>query len=157
MKKALSLWCLGIGVWAALFLWPGPARATLGGSADSIESDRIMLSAAQGVVTVQGTYTIHTMTSGASTFREYVAPSGVVFALAWDGALTPNLTALLGPYAGEYQQALSATPRQPGMRNRSVIRTARVVVEQWGHMRSMHGRAYVPALVPQGVDLDEIR
>jgi len=31
------------------------------------------------------------------------------------------------------------------------------VVETWGHMRAMRGRAYVPALVPAGVALDEIR
>lgn len=157
MKKALSLWCLGIGTCAALFLLAAPALATLGGPLSSVEADRIMLSASQGAVTAQGTYTVYEMTSSAFTVREYVSASGVVFALAWNGLVAPDLTALLGTYAGEYQQALSNTPRQPGRRNSSVVRAARVVVEQWGHMRSMQGRAYAPDLIPQGVGLDEIR
>jgi hypothetical protein len=157
MKKAVSLWSLGIGLSAALFLWAAPSLATLGGSVDSIESDRIMLSAAQGAVTPQSGYTVYEMTSSASTLREYLSASGVVFALAWNGLVRPDLTSLLGPYAAEYRVALRNTPRRPGMRNMSVVRAAGVVVETWGHVRSMHGRAYAPDLIPQGVSLDEVR
>ena len=43
----------------------------------------------------------------------------------------------------------------PGRHFRAV-RGQRVVVERWGHMRSLHGRAYDPALFPAGVKIDEI-
>jgi hypothetical protein len=97
------------------------------------------------------------MADDAHTYREYVSASGVVFAIAWDGLLAADLAPLLGSYEGEFQQALSNTSHPPGMRNSSVVRTPRLVVERWGHMRSMHGRAYVPDLIPPGVSLDEIK
>jgi len=31
------------------------------------------------------------------------------------------------------------------------------VFQQGGHARNFHGRAYVPAMVPQGVDVTEIQ
>jgi hypothetical protein len=37
------------------------------------------------------------------------------------------------------------------------VAAAHVVVDRWGHMRDLHGRAWIPDLVPQGVTLDEIR
>ncbi len=150
-----SFLCLAVS--AIFFLLASPGHATLGGPADSVEADRKMLSASRGAITTQGSYTVHAMADDAHTYREYVSASGVVFAIAWDGLFAADLTPLLGSYEGEFQQALSNTPHPPGMRNRSVVRTPRVVVEQWGHMRSMHGRAYVPDLIPPGVSLDEIK
>jgi hypothetical protein len=32
-----------------------------------------------------------------------------------------------------------------------------VVVERWGHMRDLHGRAYLPALLPDGVTVDDLQ
>jgi Protein of unknown function (DUF2844) len=37
------------------------------------------------------------------------------------------------------------------------IETSEFVFQQGGHARSFHGRAYVPATVPQGVDASEIQ
>jgi len=37
------------------------------------------------------------------------------------------------------------------------VRTDRVVVEKWGNMRNLQGRAYAPALIPPGVSIDEIK
>ena len=130
--------------------------AALGESADSVASDQRALSAGPGVTTVSPDYTVQEVTSDAVTVREYVSPSGIVFALAWNGLVRPDLTVLLGSYADEYETARSKTPRMPGRRN-SRIETQRVVVETWGHMRDLHGRAYAPALVPQGVAIDEIK
>jgi hypothetical protein len=88
--------------------------------------------------------------------REYVSTSGVVFGIAWNGLIHPNLTQLLGSYAGEYQEALLQTPRIKGSRHLQV-KTSGVVVEKWGHMRNLQGRAYVPSLIPPGVRVDEIK
>ena len=149
------LLCLGFSI-ASLFM-VRPGDAMLGGSADSVESDRIALSAVRGGTTMQNGYTVQEIDYGGTAVREYVSSSGVVFAVAWNGIRHPDLTALLGSYTGEYRQALSNTPRQPGARNRSVVSAAGVVVERWGHMRNMQGRAYAPDLIPPGVGLDEIR
>jgi len=88
--------------------------------------------------------------------REYLSPSGQVFAVAWDGLTHPDLAVLLGTYADEYRAASRETPRVRGQRNRRV-EAPHVVVEMWGHMRHLQGRAYAPSLVPPGVDLDEIK
>ncbi|MGO9611962.1 MAG: DUF2844 domain-containing protein [Dissulfurispiraceae bacterium] len=130
--------------------------ATLGESAGSIESDRKELSAVKRGVTVRNSYTIHEIYSEANTVREYVSSSGVVFGIAWNGLVYPDITQLLGSYAGEYQKALQQTPRQKGSRHLRV-ESSGVIVEQWGHMRSLQGRAYAPALIPSGVSVDEIK
>jgi hypothetical protein len=132
------------------------AGATLGGSAGSVTTDRKALSAVQRATTVQPGYTVQELVSDATKVREYVSPGGIVFAIAWNGMMHPDLTALLGSYAAEYQQAEQKTPRQMGMRHREVS-GSNVVVEKWGHMRNLQGRAYIPALVPPGVNLDEIK
>ena len=108
-------------------------------------------------VNVYNGYTVQEFASDATTVREYVAPSGIVFGVAWDGLTYPDLTPLLGSYDGEYQEALRQEPRKPGLRRHHAVRTDRVVVEKWGNLRDLRGRAYAPALIPPGVSIDEIK
>jgi hypothetical protein len=132
------------------------ARATLDGFADSVESDRKVLSAARMSPASHDHYTVQEIQIETTLVREYVSLSGVVFAVAWNGLVHPDLTQLLGPYAGDYEEALQQTPRKYD-RNRLEVKANRVVVEKWGHMRNLQGRAYVPDLIPPGVSIDEIR
>ena len=132
------------------------AWATLGQSVDSVEADRGALQAVRKQANSKSEYTVHTIESGAATVREYVNAAGTVFGLAWTGLTHPDLSQLLGSYASDYQQAVSQNPHEFGKRSHSVD-TGSVVVEKWGHMRSMKGRAYDPALLPQGVSADEIK
>ena len=136
--------------------FPGRTQATLGGTVDSVESDRKMLSAVRGNVTPAAGYTVHEISYGATVVREYVSTSGIVFAIAWNGIRSPDLTALLGPYTNEYKEALANTPHRPGVRHSS-IKSDNVVVERWGQVRNLQGRAYAPALIPTGVTIDEIK
>jgi len=130
------LLCLASSI-ASLFM-VRPGDATLGGSADSVESDRIALSAGRGATTVQNGYTVQEINYGGTTVREYVSSSGVIFAVAWNGIRHPDLAALLGSYTDQYQRMLQNTPRQPGVKHLSV-RTDGVVVEKWGHVRDIGG------------------
>lgn len=156
MKRILSTVFLGIGLVMAVLAGARQAQAVLGEPVDSVTTEQKNLSAARGVATVVHTdYTVQGVESDANTVREYVSSSGLVFAIAWDGRIHPDLTPLLGSYTGEYQQVLRQTPRQPGRRHLQV-KTDRVVVEKWGHMRKLQGRAYAPALIPPGVSIDEI-
>jgi Protein of unknown function (DUF2844) len=132
------------------------AEAALGGSADSVTTDRKALSAAHRSTTTRAGYTIQEIASDATTVREYVSTTGVVFAVAWNGLMHPDLTTLLGSYSGEYQTALRKTSRKHGLR-RQHVQSEQIVVEKWGHMRNLQGRAYVPALIPAGVTSDEIK
>ncbi|GFE56829.1 DUF2844 domain-containing protein [Geobacter sp. AOG1] len=132
------------------------AQAALGKSAASVASDSKALSAVRRTTTARNGFTVHVIVSDANTVREYVSPDGTIFAVAWNGLSHPDLTPLLGSYADEYRQALKQTPRKPGRRYLQV-KANRVVVEKWGHMRNLQGRAYVPALIPTGVSVDEIK
>ena len=155
MKRRLHVLMLCLGLAAAFISIPRHASATLGESADSVESDRKALSAVRRATTARAGYTVHEVVSDANTVREYISSSGVVFAIAWNGLSHPDLSPLLGSYTGEYRHALRQTPRKPGRRSLQV-KAKGVVVEKWGHMRNLQGRAYVPALIPPGVSVDEI-
>ena len=132
------------------------AHAALGEPAASIATDSRVLSAVRRTTTSRSNFTVQTIVSGANTVREYVSPAGIVFAIAWNGLSHPDLTPLLASYADEYRQALKQTPRRPGRRYLQV-KGNKVVVEKWGHMRNLQGRAYVPVLIPKGVSVDEIK
>ena len=123
---------------------------------DSVVSDETALVAKKVSKTVRNGYTVQELRSDSVTVREYIAPTGVVFAIAWNGLIHPDLTPLLGSYADEYETAMRHASREPGRRHRQV-ETNRVVVEKWGHMRNLQGRAYVPALIPSGMSVDEIK
>jgi len=145
---------LGFLIFAALSAQQ--AEAALGGSADSVATDRKALSAVHRATTASTGYSVQEIASDATTVREYVSSSGVVFAVAWNGLMHPDLTTLLGSYSGEFKTALQNTTRKQGIR-RQRVQSDNIVVEKWGHMRNLQGRAYVPALIPSGVTIDEIK
>jgi hypothetical protein len=147
---------LGLGLSLVIILTVQDALAALGESVDSVESDRESLTAVRGAMTAHREYTVHVIETDSTVIREYVSPQGIVFAIAWNGLVHPNLTELLGSYEGEYQEALRQTPRKQGRRQLHV-KTDRVVVQKWGHIRDMKGRAYVPDLIPPGVSIDAIK
>ncbi|HET6421116.1 MAG TPA: DUF2844 domain-containing protein [Geobacteraceae bacterium] len=150
---ALALcFCILASIPAAVHL----CRATLGESADSVPADRKALAAVRHSTTNHENYSVQEIQSDVNVVREYISPSGIVFAIAWNGLTRPDLSTLLGSYAPEYLQALQKSPRKPGRRY-SKVRSDRVVVEQWGHMRNLQGRAYVPDLIPPGVSIDDIK
>jgi hypothetical protein len=156
MKRKSYIHCWTLLLFAAFLATAGPVMAALGESADSIVADRKALSAAQGVTTAPKSYSVQEIISASTTVREYISPDKTVFGVAWNGLSTPDLTQLLGSYAGEYHRALQSTPRKHGRRV-DRITTNRLVVERWGHMRNLRGRAFVPDLIPPGVSVDDIK
>ncbi len=154
--KRICLLFVGLALWVAVLATAHRVQAALGESVDSIESDRNALSAARGGIMVHTEYTVHEVDSDSTMVREYVSASSVVFAVAWNGLVHPDLTQLLGSYVDDYERGLEQTPRELG-RRRLRVKTDRIVVEQWGHMRNLQGRAYIPALIPPGVSIDEIK
>lgn len=141
---------------ALLLALPLPAMAVLGDNAASVLTDQARMKGTLRSVD-NGTYVMHEIISATGTVvREFVSPAGVVFGVAWEGQFPPDLQQLLGPY---YQQAQrAATPEQQQHRKRApvVIETPGLVMYETGHMRSFHGQAYIPQLVPQGVQVSEI-
>jgi hypothetical protein len=150
---------------ALLLTLPLPMWATLGDNAASVLTDQARMKGTVRSVDNQ-TYVMHeiTATSGAKV-REFVTPGGAVFGVAWEGQQPPDLQQLLGPY---YQQARQARQAQLQDQNASqnaprahrapvAIQTPGLVLYEGGHVRSFHGAAYIPQLIPPGVQASDIR
>ena len=160
MKKKLLVLFFCVELLMVVFPGSQQAWAVLGEFVVSIESHREIASAEKVTSKVisnsYANYTVYQLEYDGTSVREYVSPSGIVFAIAWNGLIHPDLTPLLGSYAGEYHEALRRTVRKYGERHLQV-KAAHVIVQKWGHMRNLQGRAYAPDLIPAGVTVDEIR
>jgi hypothetical protein len=133
---------------------PQPARAALGGSADSVENDRVSM---KGLIRPAPAGTLKKqqlqMPSG-TVVTEYLNSGGAVYAVTWQGPTLPNLHQILGSYFSNYQTAA----RTPVVRHRVVrLDSPDVVIESSGKMRAFVGRAWVPALLPSGVSPADIQ
>lgn len=88
--------------------------------------------------------------------REFLNQDGAVFAVSWSGPVLPDLQQLLGPHFAEYSSALAALAH-PGLQRSVRVASSGLVVESGGHMRAYAGRAYLPARIPSGVSVAELR
>jgi hypothetical protein len=140
-----------------IFLFSPAAVGALGDYESSIDADyRIFAAKPLPTVTLKN-YRIHEWARKNTHVREFVSGKGRVFAVSWSGRRIPDLTKLLGGYAGEYETAIRQTVKQKGHRPFGVWRTAHLVVERYGHERWVNGRAYTLDLMPVGVSENEIR
>lgn len=135
-----------------------------------MNTDASRLSAKVKSNVTRSNYSIHEIEVNGVAIREYVATSGQVFGIAWNGITHPDLAPLLGSYAKEYGVALIeyndkyqkstskvGLGRSLGRRRTSSINTGNIIVEKWGHMRNMQGRAYIPLRLPEGLLSTEIK
>lgn len=130
------------------------AGAELGGTVTSVQRDREYFKGTDQVTHTAG-YDVHEIkTAAGSSIREYVSPEGKVFSIGWSSPGRPDMKQLLGAYFEQYQRALQA-PRMG--RGPLAVHDSSLVIELGGHPRAFTGRVYVPELVPQGVDLENIR
>jgi hypothetical protein len=158
MKRSLNALalCLVFVLMLTICTFPKQAQATLGESVDSVKTNKKSLSAVRSATTTSSKYTVYESQYDTITIREYASPSGIVFGITWIGLTHPDLTPLLGSYSSEHKKALSQVKRQHGSKHVKV-KSENVVVEKWGHMRKLQGRAYAPDLIPEGVSIDEIK
>lgn len=138
----------------AALLGPAAARATLGEAAASVDRDARSLSAERLPVAARGTLGVHELRRETLTVREFANASGTVFAVAWTGIARPDLEALLGAHYAAFR---SEAGRSSPARGPRTVNAGTVVVQTWGHGRSLAGRAWLPSLLPAGVSVDEIR
>jgi hypothetical protein len=130
-----------------------PVQASLGGTAATVLADQTQIQST--LRTVYGDkYTMHELVApSGTTVREYVAPTGVVFAIAWQGPAMPDLRQLLGAHFAQYVDAVAARR----VRGPVSIQLPGLVVQSGGRMRAFAGKAYVPESLPQGVSPHDVR
>lgn len=148
-RAASAVACLAILIVSA------PAIARLGGDVAGVEAEARVL---QGELrsTALLPYDVYEIATAGQRVREYATRSGIVFALAWSGAVPPDLTALMGDHYADYAAALAGLDH-PGLKRSLHVALPDLVVESSGHLRAYQGRAYLPGLIPAGVALAEIR
>jgi len=159
--KSNSQILLSRAAWSGIILLiltlPLPALAALGGDISSVQEDKAQM---KGTLrsTEADAYTVHEITApGNIVVKEYVSPAGKVFAIAWHGQFIPNMQQLLGTYFDQYAQAAKEQREShPGHRPLNIQQPG-LVFQSGGHMRSYVGRAYVPDMVPQGVNVDTLQ
>jgi hypothetical protein len=141
-----------------LTIVPSSAFAALGGSVTSVDADRVHVQGALMRIVRNDAFALHEIRSASGTMiREYVNGSGTVFAVVWDGPWLPDLRQVLGEHFDRYQAAMRA--RQSARTGHGVvaINDGGLVVQMSGHPRAFTGRAYVPALMPAGVQPESLR
>lgn len=142
-------------LWTTLLvvlLGASPGWAVLGEYASSIDLDQQILRGERREFARQG-YVVHELTSSDGlVVKEFVSPAGLVFGVTWQAPCLPNLQQLIGDSnMTELEQALTSRPRCHSGAP-LIVRTARLVFASGGHMRSFHGYAYVPSLVPANIN-----
>jgi Protein of unknown function (DUF2844) len=143
-----------VGLLVLFFLGSAPGWAVLGEYENSVTTDQQRMHAQLHQTTRQG-YSIKQLSSAdGRTVREYVSQGGMVFGIAWQGPAMPNLQQLLGSYFVQMKQAAQSRRRHSGP---LVVRTKDFVLVSGGHMRSFHGIAYAPGLLPAGVAAEVVR
>jgi hypothetical protein len=151
-------WVLSVGILlATMLVTVSPAFAALGEPASSVQADQAHMQGTLRTTQAQA-YTIHEIRAATGTIvREYVSSSGRVFAVAWQGPWPPDMRQILGSYFEQYQQAVQAETTPRAGRKPLRIEQPGFVVHAGGHMRSYAGHAYIPDMLPQGVNPEEIR
>jgi hypothetical protein len=138
-------------------LWVAPARAGLGSDAASVLADGAELHGVVNSVIGQQYDVQEIAAEPGMRVREYLTREGVVFAVSWTAPVLPDLQRLLGArFFEEYTTALAAL-NHAGLHRSVRIALTDLVVESGGHLRAYAGRAYLPALIPAGVSVAELR
>jgi Protein of unknown function (DUF2844) len=136
-------------IWATL-----PAFAALGEDVSSVAADQARLKASVRMLPRQH-YSVQEMqTPSGTTVRQFVSPSGTVFAVSWEGS-APDLQQLLGTYFEEFESAVAS---EPSRRRRGIhLDDGELVLDTGGHMRFVAGRAFLRSKLPTQVTSDDIR
>jgi hypothetical protein len=157
LMRSLPALALLATLLASSLLLAGPARAALGGSVDSVTADT---SALRGQLRTTGfvDYDMHQISAGQLVVNEYVTRAGQVFAITWHGPTPPNLQQLLGTYFARFQGAAAAAHQaNPGIHRVFTLTQSDLVIRQAGRLRAFGGVAYLPALVPSDVSIDQLQ
>lgn len=141
---------------AALML-PLVSYAALGAAPGVGAPSQASLRSAVAVAAPNGSasYRLHeTRDVSGVTIREYTLPSNVVFAVAWQGPVRPDMNALLGNYFHRAATAGAGKPRGTGP---FIERSDDFQIESMGRPGNFFGKAILPRLLPANVRAEDIR
>jgi hypothetical protein len=88
--------------------------------------------------------------------RQYVAPSGQIYAVSWDGPAMADVSVLLGTWFEQYRQGAGAALANANGLHSSRVSDENLVVETAVRLRDFSGRAWLPDALPAGVAAADI-
>jgi hypothetical protein len=146
------------GLFVATLALPATALAALGGDVTSVQADSVRMRGAVTRIGQTESYGVHEIRAATGTIvREYVGPTGTVFAVAWEGPWLPDMRQLLGTYFDRFAAAARAAQVNRSGHRPLLVQEGGLVVQMGGHPRAFAGKAYVGQLLPQGVRAESIR
>ena len=143
---------------ALALLGATPAQAVLGEDVASVQADQLRLSAVRRMNrTLDAEVQVLTLADG-SSIRQYLTPSGRVYAVAWNTRSKPRLDQLLGAHFADYAAGgRLAMQRRAGVHHQAVVEQGELVVESSAHLNAHVGRAWLRSLLPSAAARDAIR
>lgn len=88
--------------------------------------------------------------------RQYMLPSGLVYAVSWNGPAMPDLSTLLGTWFDRYRQGANVALENASGLHSSRVDGSDLVVETSVRLRNFSGRAWLPDALPAGVAAADI-
>lgn len=157
---------VGLALAAAVFAAPS-AFAELGGAPTLAASQRVAIGSRKAANQAAGTTTAESTASWSMREvtlpdgliqREYLTADGAVFAVAWRGSHRPELSVLLGTH---YARQMSGNARVQRQLGRGSHATTSQMDEEFSvhassRQRSSTGVAWLPRMLPAGVDPDTL-
>lgn len=148
---ALCLAAQSAGVWAAL----GEPVSSLFAT-KSMASSRASNAPAPATAPNVPYQIIETALDSGTRVKEYVSPQGRVFAVTWQGPVLPDFSTLLRNHFPAFKQSAERA-RSNGVRTSTLkLSLDGLVMRSTGRMGAFEGFAYLPALVPVGVVVDDL-
>jgi hypothetical protein len=144
---------------AAALVWLGLAlsnasHASLGEPVNSVAGDHAAMHGTALTITPMAGYDRHEITTAEGTqVHEYATPEGSVFAVAWSGAVLPDLKSLLASHYAEYA---SAAREHRSSHHVFTMKSDGLELRLERLPRGFAGTASVPALVPAGVRVEDL-
>ena len=87
---------------------------------------------------------------------EYATTAGIVFAVAWQGPVLPDMQNLLGSYFPAFTQSVQSSRADRSLGTPLAIQSTTLVVRSSGRMRNFSGYAYDPTLLPTGLRITDV-
>jgi hypothetical protein len=133
-----------------------PAFAGLGEAESSINADSMRMHARRTVAMTQQ-YSVNELQSAdGSRVKQYVSPSGIIFAVSWHTLYKPNLSSMLGPSFQNYAQAAQQAARRPGIQRHFRHESLDLVVQATSHLNVFSGFAFRQSMLPRGLNLSNL-
>jgi len=103
------------------------------------------------------TFTDSTITLDSGTVtHEFVDAQNVVFAISWQGPVLPDFSALFGNYFSAYRVEVERNRAAHRRGAPIALKSDALVMSSQGRMGHFSGYAFVPSLVPAGVNIHDV-